>query len=154
MAIEEVIQLLDKSHKLTVRFDTAAFVRRGTHVEVLRELKHIDEDIEVIMLTAYETLETARQALRLGAREYLNKPFDIAALRTAARRALGKRRTNQELKSAHARLQELQAGQAPVLIRIETQAGHGAGKPTAKIIEEAADKLAFIAAHLGSGPAR
>ena len=53
-----------------------------------------------------------------------------------------------------ARLQELQAGQAPVLIRIETQAGHGAGKPTAKIIEEAADKLAFIAAHLGSGPAR
>ena len=57
-------------------------------VDVLRELKNLDEDIEVIMLTAYETLETARQALRLGAREYLNKPFDIAALRTAARSAL------------------------------------------------------------------
>ncbi len=53
-----------------------------------------------------------------------------------------------------ARLQELQAGPAPVLIRIETQAGHGAGKPTRKIIEEAADKLAFIAAHLGAGPSR
>ena len=77
-------------------------------VDVLRELKAIDEDIEVIMLTAYETLETARQALRLGAREYLNKPFDIAALRTAARSALGKRRTNQELKSAHQQLKELQ----------------------------------------------
>ena len=77
-------------------------------VDVLRELKAIDDDIEVIMLTAYETLETARQALRLGAREYLNKPFDIAALRTAARRALSKRRTNIELKSAHSRLQELQ----------------------------------------------
>ena len=77
-------------------------------VDVLRELKAIDDDIEVIMLTAYETLETARQALRLGAREYLNKPFDIAALRTAARRALTKRRTNQELKTAHSRLQELQ----------------------------------------------
>ena len=37
-------------------------------VEVLKELKEIDEGIEVIMLTAYETLETARQALRLGAR--------------------------------------------------------------------------------------
>ena len=77
-------------------------------VDVLRELKAIDDDIEVIMLTAYETLETARQALRLGAREYLNKPFDIAALRTAARRALTKRRTNQELKTAHSRLHELQ----------------------------------------------
>jgi prolyl oligopeptidase len=31
-----------------------------------------------------------------------------------------------------------------VLIRIETSAGHGAGKPTAKIIEEASDMLAFM----------
>jgi DNA-binding NtrC family response regulator len=57
-------------------------------VDVLRELKIIDEGIEVIMLTAYETLETARQALRFGAREYLNKPFDIPTLRAVAARAL------------------------------------------------------------------
>ncbi|WP_026733028.1 prolyl oligopeptidase family serine peptidase [Fischerella sp. PCC 9605] len=43
-----------------------------------------------------------------------------------------------------AALQAAQAGDAPVLIRIETKAGHGAGKPTTKIIEEAADKLAFL----------
>ncbi|HWQ32750.1 MAG TPA: prolyl oligopeptidase family serine peptidase [Blastocatellia bacterium] len=43
-----------------------------------------------------------------------------------------------------ARLQEVQAGDAPVLIRIETKAGHGAGKPTTKIIEEAADKFGFL----------
>jgi prolyl oligopeptidase len=42
-----------------------------------------------------------------------------------------------------AALQAAQAGEAPVLIRIETRAGHGAGKPTAKIIEEAADVLSF-----------
>ncbi|MBW3599329.1 MAG: prolyl oligopeptidase family serine peptidase [Planctomycetes bacterium] len=42
-----------------------------------------------------------------------------------------------------AALQAAHAGEAPVLIRIETRAGHGAGKPTAKIIEEAADILAF-----------
>jgi two-component system, sensor histidine kinase and response regulator len=77
-------------------------------VEVLRELKEIDEDIEVIMLTAYETLDTARQALRFGAREYLNKPFDIGALRSAVKRAAAKRRVNAELKNAHARLAELQ----------------------------------------------
>lgn len=47
-----------------------------------------------------------------------------------------------------ARLQEYHAGGPPVLIRIETKAGHGAGKPTAKLIEEAADRLAFLAAIL------
>ncbi|HXG93289.1 MAG TPA: prolyl oligopeptidase family serine peptidase [Blastocatellia bacterium] len=43
-----------------------------------------------------------------------------------------------------ARLQEVQAGDAPVLIRIETKAGHGAGKPTSKQIEEIADRWAFL----------
>jgi prolyl oligopeptidase len=43
-----------------------------------------------------------------------------------------------------AALQAAQAGNAPVLIRIETKAGHGAGKPTTKIIEEVADKWAFL----------
>ncbi len=43
-----------------------------------------------------------------------------------------------------ARLQALQSGDAPTLIRIETRAGHGAGKPTAKIIEEVADLWGFL----------
>ncbi len=43
-----------------------------------------------------------------------------------------------------AAVQAAQTCDNPVLIRIETRAGHGAGKPTAKIIEEAADKLAFL----------
>ena len=43
-----------------------------------------------------------------------------------------------------AALQAAQACDNPVLIRIETKAGHGAGKPTAKLIEEAADKWAFL----------
>ncbi len=43
-----------------------------------------------------------------------------------------------------AALQAAQAGAAPVLIRIETRAGHGAGKPTEKAIAEAADRLAFL----------
>lgn len=48
-----------------------------------------------------------------------------------------------------AALQAAHRGAAPVLIRIETKAGHGAGKPTAKVIEEASDKWAFLAANLG-----
>jgi prolyl oligopeptidase len=51
-----------------------------------------------------------------------------------------------------ATLQKAQAGDNPVLIRIETKAGHGAGKPTTKIIEEAADKWAFVVHELGMEP--
>ncbi len=48
-----------------------------------------------------------------------------------------------------ATIQAAQAGPAPVLIRIETKAGHGAGKPTSKIIEEIADKWGFLVRVLG-----
>jgi prolyl oligopeptidase len=48
-----------------------------------------------------------------------------------------------------AALQAAQGGEAPVLIRVETSAGHGAGKPTAKIISESSDILAFLRASLG-----
>ncbi len=51
-----------------------------------------------------------------------------------------------------ARLQEAHRGDNPVIIRIETKAGHGAGKPTSKIIEEVADQWAFLAKHLGMTP--
>ncbi len=53
-----------------------------------------------------------------------------------------------------ARLQEMQMGPAPVLIRIQTKAGHGAGKPTSKIIEEEADRWAFLVKNLGVRVAR
>ena len=48
-----------------------------------------------------------------------------------------------------ATLQDAQAGNAPILIRIETKAGHGAGKPTAKIIQEQADIYGFLVKNLG-----
>jgi len=48
-----------------------------------------------------------------------------------------------------ARLQEVNTGKYPVLIRIDEKAGHGAGKPTAKIIDEYADVTAFIMDQLG-----
>ena len=48
-----------------------------------------------------------------------------------------------------AALQAAQGGEAPCLIRIETKAGHGAGVPTSKVIEESADKWAFLARRFG-----
>jgi prolyl oligopeptidase len=50
-----------------------------------------------------------------------------------------------------AAMQHAQAGDAPVLLRIDSSAGHGAGKPVAKLLDERADVLAFHAHHLGLG---
>ena len=48
-----------------------------------------------------------------------------------------------------ARLQECQAGKAPVLIRIDSKAGHGVGKPLSKVMEETADIYGFIMYNMG-----
>ena len=48
-----------------------------------------------------------------------------------------------------AEMQHCQAGEAPILIRIESNAGHGAGKPTSKRIDEAADMYAFVFQNIG-----
>ena len=43
-----------------------------------------------------------------------------------------------------ARLQAAHAGDRPIILRVETNAGHGAGKPIGKILDEQADKWAFV----------
>ena len=45
-------------------------------IEVLEKIHEIDKNIVVVMLTAYGTLGTAREAMRLGAYDYITKPFD------------------------------------------------------------------------------
>lgn len=54
-----------------------------TGLEVLEEFKKISPDIRAIMLTGYPTLETARQALELGANAYCVKPIDRSELEAA-----------------------------------------------------------------------
>ena len=56
-------------------------------IALLRRIKELDPRIEVIMLTAQETLESAKQALRAGACDYLSKPFELQTLREAVARA-------------------------------------------------------------------
>jgi prolyl oligopeptidase len=65
--------------------------------------------------------------------------------------------TDDRVVPAHAKkftatLQAAQSGDAPVLLRVEMKAGHGMGKPTAKLIEERADVLAFLSTVLGVDP--
>jgi two-component system, NtrC family, response regulator PilR len=65
-------------------------------VEVLREAKRVDPDILGIMITAFASADTAIEAMRLGAHDYLNKPFDVDELKIKVRNALEQRELRQE----------------------------------------------------------
>src|SRR5688572_27282607 len=65
-------------------------------VEVLRAAKRVDQDILGIMITAFASTETAVEAMRLGACDYLSKPFDIDLLKMKVREKIDNRQLRQE----------------------------------------------------------
>jgi len=76
-------------------------------IEVLERLKFVNPEIEAIMITAFETTDTIRQALRLRACDYINKPFDIATIRAAVAQAMQRRVLEGEIHSSAEKVQEL-----------------------------------------------
>jgi DNA-binding NtrC family response regulator len=67
-------------------------------ITALQEIKKMYLDTEVILLTAYATLDTARDAIRCGAFDYLIKPFDKDDILLVIKKGLEKRRANKDLK--------------------------------------------------------
>jgi two-component system sensor histidine kinase/response regulator len=76
-------------------------------IEVLERLKYVDPAIEVIMMTAFETTDTIRQALRLRACDYINKPFDLGSMRAAVASAMQRRTLESEIHTNAEKLQNL-----------------------------------------------
>ncbi len=66
-------------------------------IEVLRRLKAQDPSITVVMVTATEDLKTAVEAMRLGAFDYVSKPFDLDRLRVVVQHALDRHELRQEV---------------------------------------------------------
>ena len=78
-------------------------------IEVLERLKYVNPNIEAIMMTAFETTDTIRQALRLRACDYINKPFEVATMRAAVNQAMQRRKLEGEIHSNAEKVQELLA---------------------------------------------
>jgi len=76
-------------------------------IEVLERLKYVNPAIEVVMMTAYETNETMRQALRLRACDYINKPFDVSTMRSAVATAMQRCTLEGEIHANAEKLQQL-----------------------------------------------
>jgi len=75
-------------------------------IETLEKIKAIDKDILVIMLTAYQTVETAVKAMKLGAYDYISKPFNYEELKIIIKRALQTRDLSREVISLQHQLRD------------------------------------------------
>ncbi len=76
-------------------------------IQVLERLKFVNPSIEAVMMTAYETTDTMRQALRLRACDYINKPFDVSTMRAAVATAMQRRTLESEIHTNAEKLQQL-----------------------------------------------
>ncbi len=90
-----------------VSLDLCMPVRNG--VETLKEIKALDPTLEVLIMTAHSDLESARKALRYGAYDYIDKPFNNKDYRTAVRKGAERRRKALATHQAREKLDFVQA---------------------------------------------
>ena len=76
-------------------------------LEVLERLRDVDPKIDVVIMTAFESIDTMRQALRLGVRDYITKPFDVCAMRAAVAGAMPRHTLKSEIQTVEEKWQQL-----------------------------------------------
>ena len=131
------------------RIDVAVLdIRMGgmSGIEVLERLKFINPHTEVVMMTAFETADTMRQALRLRASDYINKPFDIATMRAAVSNAFHRRSLAGEIQDSADQLNHLMAELQNQ--RVEEQISRTRGDIYASIIHDINSPLTVISGYI------
>src|SRR5687768_3073370 len=73
-------------------------------IQALKEMRHIRPNLVVLMITAHGTTEVAVEAMREGAYDYFNKPFELEEMRIVVRRALEKHAFLSQLATLESRL--------------------------------------------------
>ncbi len=101
---QKAVEAFSKAAYDLVIFDIKMPDRSG--VEVLRVVKQSAPETPVIMITAYSSAETAVEALRLGAYDYIAKPFEIDELKVTIKNALEKQQLKEEVVSLKRTLRE------------------------------------------------
>ena len=108
-------------------------------VSVLRKIKEFDQDILVIMLTAFASVETAVEAMKLGAYHFANKPFNLDEVVATVERALETTRLRREVRQYRtnaARPYSLQSivGTSPLLTALRTLVARVATSPASTVL--------------------
>lgn len=115
-------------------------------VDVLERIKFIDPTIEAVMITAFETTDTIRRALKLRACDYLNKPYDLADMRAAVANAMQRRTLDTVILNNNEKLQKLY--EELQREKVEGQIAQGRNDIYASVIHDINNPLTVISGSL------
>ena len=108
-------------------------------LELLKQMRRADPDILVILMTAYASVERAVEAMKQGAHDYVQKPFDLDEVQFLVERALETTRLRREVRELRARQSEPYAfdrivGDSPVVQELRTMLAKIAGSPASTVL--------------------
>jgi signal transduction histidine kinase len=111
-------------------------------IEGLRKIREIDPHVAVIMLTGFGALETAKEALRLGANDYISKPFDAREMREVIGRNVERTRIHRTGVNAAAEIKELNNRLLKELAQKERLAS--LGQASAEFVHDLGNPLTIV----------
>ncbi|MBA3833219.1 MAG: hybrid sensor histidine kinase/response regulator [Chthoniobacterales bacterium] len=113
-----------------------------TGIEGLRKIRQIDPHLSVIMLTGFGALDTAKEALRLGANDYISKPFDAREMREVISRNVERTRIHRTTENAAGEIKELNHRLLEELAQKERLAS--LGQASAEFVHDIGNPLTIV----------
>ncbi|MBV9007643.1 MAG: response regulator [Verrucomicrobia bacterium] len=138
--VETGLQLLEEKQPDAVISDIRMPGTNG--IEGLRKIREKDPHVAVIMLTGFGALETAQEALRLGANDYINKPFDAVQMREVIGRNVERTRCHRQSDEASRGIQELNNRLMSELAQKERLAS--LGQASAEFVHDLSNPLTIV----------
>jgi DNA-binding NtrC family response regulator len=110
-------------------------------IEVLREIRRRDQNLPVVIITAYGTIERAVEAVKAGANDFITKPFDPEHLALVVKKALERAQLQSEVEFFAQELSgryRLVAGKNASMVQTVDEANKAAGRSTVLLLVRAA----------------
>jgi len=138
--VEAGLKLLKEKQPDTIVMDIR--MPGMTGIEGLRKIREIDPHLSVIMLTGFGALDTAKEALRLGANDYISKPFDAGEMRQVIGRNVERTRVQRASDTAAAEIKELNNRLLKELAQKERLAS--LGQASAEFVHDLGNPLTIV----------
>src|SRR5436190_1656224 len=138
--VEAGIKLLKEKQPDTIVMDIR--MPGMTGIDGLRKIREIDPHLSVIMLTGFGALDTAKEALRLGANDYISKPFDAGEMREVIGRNVERTRVQRASDTAAAEIKELNNRLLKELAQKERLAS--LGQASAEFVHDLGNPLTIV----------
>src|SRR5438552_16234524 len=138
--VEAGMKLLKEKQPDTIVMDIRMPGMNG--IDGLRKIREIDPHLSVIMLTGFGALETAKEAVRLGASDYISKPFDTGEMRDVIGRNVERTRVHRTTEHAAAELKELNNRLLKELAQKERLAS--LGQASAEFVHDLGNPLTIV----------